>query len=286
MKYIDRTGNKREETSGQDKLLAWIYGHAFTRLLMKPLVSPALSKLGGRLLDSRLSALAVPRFVRKNQIDLDEYEEQKFRSYNAFFTRRIRAGLRPIDSDEEVFISPCDGKASVYPIDALCRFVIKHTPYTVEQLVRNKRLAAYYEGGYAIVLRLTVDDYHRYCYVDNGEKSGQIHIPGVLHTVNPAANDVLPIYKMNAREYCLLRTEHFGTVLMMEVGALMVGRINNYHQRCQVKKGQEKGRFEFGGSTIVLLTQKGKVKVDEDILRNTEEGYETIVKMGEKIGKK
>lgn len=285
MKYIDRTGERREEATGQDKLLAWVYGHALTRMLIRPFVSPAVSKLGGKVLDSRLSALAVPRFVRKKHIELQEYEEQKFRSYNAFFTRCIREEMRPIEMDESVFISPCDGKASVYPIDSECRFVIKHTPYTVGQLVRSKRLAAYYEGGYAIVLRLTVDDYHRYCYIDNGEKSGQIHIPGVLHTVNPAANDVLPIYKMNTREYCLLRTEHFGTVLMMEVGALMVGRINNYHQRCEVKKGQEKGRFEFGGSTIVVLTQKGKVKIDEDILRNTEEGYETIVKMGERIGR-
>lgn len=285
MKYIDRAGNKFEEASGQDRLLAFIYGHAFTRMLIRPFISPSVSKLGGKLLDSRLSALAVPRFVRKNHIDLNEYEEQRFRSYNAFFTRRIREELRPAEMAGNAFISPCDGKASVYPIGSGCRFVIKHTPYTVEQLVRSRRLAAYYEGGYAIVLRLTVDDYHRYCYVDDGEKSGQIHIPGVLHTVNPAANDVLPIYKMNAREYCLLRTQHFGTVLMMEVGALLVGRINNYHQRTKVKKGQEKGRFEFGGSTVVLLTQKGRVKIDEDILRNTEAGYETLVKMGESIGK-
>lgn len=284
MKYIDRSGNKWEETSGQDKLLAWVYGHALTRLLIRPLVSPAVSRLGGKFLDSRLSALAISGFVRKNHIDLQEYEEQKFCSYNAFFTRRIRQERRPVAKAGEEFISPCDGKASVYPIDGECSFVIKHTPYTVGQLVRSKRLASYYEGGYAIVLRLTVDDYHRYCYVDGGEKSGQIHIPGVLHTVNPAANDVVPIYKMNAREYCLLRTDHFGTVLMMEVGALMVGRIHNYHQRCKVEKGQEKGRFEFGGSTIVLMVQKNRVKIDEDILRNTEEGYETIVKMGEKIG--
>lgn len=284
MNYIDRKGNKREEMSGQDRLLAKIYGHAATRLLIRPFVSPAISKLGGRILNTRISALAVRGFVKKNQIDLGEYEEQKFASYNDFFTRKIRSGARPIDMREEVLISPCDGKASVYPIDAECCFTIKHTPYTVGQLVRSRKLAAYYEGGYAIVLRLTVDDYHRYCYVDDAEKSGQIHIPGVLHTVNPAANDVLPIYKMNSREYCLLRTRHFGTVLMMEVGALMVGKINNYHEACRVYKGQEKGRFEFGGSTIVLLTQKGKVKIDEDILKNTEEGYETIVRMGEQIG--
>lgn len=102
--------------------------------------------------------------------------------------------------------------------------------------------------------------------------------------MNPAANDKYPIYKMNTREYCLIRTEHFGTVLMMEVGALMVGKIQNYHQKGTVKRGAEKGRFEFGGSTIILLFQKESVKIDQDLWDNTCNGFETSVKMGEKIG--
>ena len=110
-------------------------------------------------------------------------------------------------------------------------------------------------------------------------------LPGVFHTVNPAANDVYPIYKENAREYCLLKTERFGTILMMEVGAMMVGKISNLQKKtATVKKGQEKGNFEFGGSTVILLLQPGKVRIDYDLLDNTEEGYETIVKMGERIG--
>ena len=110
-------------------------------------------------------------------------------------------------------------------------------------------------------------------------------VPGVFHTVNPAANDVYPIYKENAREYTLLKTKQFGTILMMEVGAMMVGKITNLHKNpATVKKGQEKGNFEFGGSTIILLIQPGKVRIDYDLIENTEEGYETIVKMGERIG--
>ena len=154
------------------------------------------------------------------------------------------------------------------------------------EMCSNYIKSHFQESDNAVVVRLTVDDYHRYCYVDDGEKSEQVRIRGVLHTVNPAANDAYPIYKMNAREYCLLRTEHFGTVLMMEVGALMVGRIRNYHQKCRVKRGQEKGRFEFGGSTVVLLLEPGKVEPDRDLLVNSRKGYETIVKMGEQIGRK
>ena len=81
------------------------------------------------------------------------------------------------------------------------------------------------------------------------------------------------------------KNEKLGTVLMMEVGALMVGKIRNYKkERCQVKRGEEKGRFEFGGSTVVLLLEPDKVLPDSDLIRNTLQGAETIVKMGERIG--
>ena len=107
-----------------------------------------------------------------------------------------------------------------------------------------------------------MDDYHHYCYVADGRKSANITLPGVFHTVNPAANDVYPIYKENAREYILLKTKQFGTILMMEVGAMMVGKITNLHKNsADVKKGQEKGNFEFGGSTVILLIQPGKVRM-------------------------
>ena len=71
---------------------------------------------------------------------------------------------------------------------------------------------------------------------------------------------------------------------MMEVGALMVGRITNYDDACEVRRGQEKGRFEFGGSTVILLFQKGAANPDASLISNTDKGYETRVKMGERIG--
>ena len=145
-------------------------------------------------------------------------------------------------------------------------------------------MAKRYAGGYALIFRLTVDDYHRYCYVAEGEKSENTRIPGVLHTVNPIANDHFPIYKENSREYSILHSAKFGDILMMEVGALLVGRIVNHHEAAEVTRGQEKGYFQFGGSTVVLLTEPGSVIIDEDILHNSREGTETIVRYGEKIG--
>ena len=284
--YADRDGNRKKGTTGQDRLLEFLYGHRLTRMLLRPLVSPVVSRLGGAFLDSGISRIFVDFFVKNNGIDLSLYEKQTFSSYNEFFTRKIRPELRPIDPDERVLISPSDGKVSVYPIRENGRFLIKHTRYTAKQLLGDRALAKRYQGGWLYVIRLTVDDYHRYCYPADGVKSAQRKLPGVLHTVNPAANDCYPIYKMNSREYCLLKTKQFGTLVLMEVGALMVGRIcNNDPGRQEVTRGAEKGRFEFGGSTIIVMTQPGIVEPDRELLNNTKNGLETLVKQGESLGR-
>lgn len=284
MQYRDRDGNLKGKNDFQDKVLKGLYESTVGRMLVKCLTVPFVSKLGGKILDSSISRVLIFPFVKLNNIDLSLCERNKFESYNAFFKRKFKVDARKINMDENTFISPCDAKLTVYPISNQSHFYIKHTPYTVGELLKNRSLAKKYEEGYAWIFRLSVEDYHRYCYVAEGKKSKNIKIHGVFHTVNPIANDVYPIYKENTREYSLLKTEKFGTILMMEVGALLVGKIENHHEEKEVKRGEEKGNFAFGGSTIILLTQKDKVKVDQDILKNTECAYETVVKMGERIG--
>lgn len=235
-------------------------------------------------MDSKVSALAIKPFLKNSHIDMDEYEQRKFRSFNDFFTRRIRKGKRPIDMEPSHLIAPCDSKLSVFPITTAARFCIKNTEYTMESLLKDKSLAKRYEGGIFLLFRLTVGDYHRYSYADSGKKGENIHIDGIYHTVDPIANDHYPIYKENTREYTILESDCFGSMLMMEVGATMVGRIVNYHGAGSVQRGQEKGRFEFGGSTLVICLEKGKAIIDADIVHNTENGIETVVKLGQKIG--
>ena len=193
---------------------------------------------------------------------MSQYETKHYTSYNDFFTRKIKEGMRPLPEDKNILFSPCDSKVSAYRIDNDTKFTVKDTEYTVESLLRSKKAAKHYKGGYAVILRLTVDDYHRYCYIDYGTKEDNHFIKGVYHTVNPIANDYTPIYKENAREYTVLHTEHFGNVTQVEVGALMVGKIVNHHESSSVKRGDEKGYFKFGGSTIVLLFEKDKVALD------------------------
>lgn len=284
MKQKNRKGEVVSGDNGQDKMLQALYGNVAGRMLLKVLVSPGLSRLAGKFLSTRLSCGLIKPFVRKNHIDLSQFEDVKFKSYNEFFSRRIKGGMRPIDREKTHLIAPSDSKLTALPIEKDSRFMLKNTPYTIGEMLKNEALAEKYQGGMALIFRLTVDDYHRYCYVADGEKGENVKIPGVLHTVNPIANDYYPIYKQNAREYSVLHTAEFGDIVMMEVGALLVGRIVNHHGAAQVCRGQEKGYFQFGGSTVVLLVEKDRVQIDADILNNSLEGVETVVRMGERIG--
>lgn len=279
-----RNGTLMTQKSGQDRILTVLYGTVAGRLLLKPLTLPLVSKAAGAFLDTQLSCFLIEPFIKKNKIDMSQYEPVKYKSYNDFFTRKIKAKLRPVDENPMHFISPCDSKLTVLPITKDSRFTLKHTTYTVASLLKNEKLAKEYEGGYAMIFRLTVDDYHRYCYVCDGTKEDNVVIPGVLHTVNPLANDYFPIYKENSREYSILHTKEFDDIVMMEVGALLVGKIVNHHRKYKVFRGQEKGYFEFGGSTVVLLVKKDTVRIDADILENSARNIETVVKYGEKIG--
>lgn len=285
MKCKNRAGEIIFEEDKQDKLLERLYGSETGRRALGILVKPSVSKLSGTLLDSRLSKHFISPFLAESNISMDEYEEEDYESYNQFFTRRVREGQRSFPEAPELLGAPCDGRITAYPISQAASFTIKHTVYTMEGLLRSRKLAKKFEGGILCILRLTVEDYHHFCYVDGGERTKNYHIPGVFHTVNPTAGEHYPIYTENTREFCLLKSNNFGTLMMMEVGAMLVGKIVNHHEKMAVRRGMEKGFFEYGGSTVILAFQKDKVIIDEDILKNTAEGFETAVKMGEQIGR-
>ena len=285
MKYRDRLGNEYENTTGQDRFLAEAYKSTIGRALMKFLCNPVFSKVGRIVLESKYSANAIQWFADKNNIDMSDYEEKEYTSFNDFFTRKIKPDKRFVTKDDKILVSPSDGKVSAYKITINRTFAVKNSTYSVASLLRDSKLAKRYEGGTALIIRLSVDDYHRYCYPCNGVKSHNRFINGILHTVNPVVSKYLPVYKENSREYCMIRSDNFGDVIQMEVGALLVGKITNLHKdACRVDRGEEKGYFEFGGSTIILLLEKDKINVCADLFENTRKGFETEVKQGEALG--
>lgn len=263
--------------------LCFLYENLLGRLILKGLVHPSVSRLCGRFMESRLSRRLIKGFIQKNGINMQTYEKREYTSFNDFFCRRL--SCFSFDRAPDRLIAPCDAKLSAFPITQEREFFIKGIPYRIEELLQNRELDRIYEGGYCLIFRLAVDDYHRYCYVDDGRKGQNIFIPGKLHTVQPIALRRVNIYRENCREYTVMETEHFGTVTQVEVGALLVGKILNHHQETDFKRGQEKGMFCYGGSTIVLLLEKGRAELDMEILDNTKASLETIVKIGEPIGR-
>lgn len=269
----------------QTRLVKKLYQTHWGRILLMILTKPWVSKLAGHFMDSRLSRVLIPRFITSNNIDMDLYEDVKYASFNDFFTRKIKSQFRPIEMNHNVLIAPCDGFLSVHKIDSCSLFEIKGQNYSMDQLVRDSDISLKYHGGTLLVFRLTVTDYHRYHYPDSGIKDCNTKIPGVLHTVNPSAAQARNIYCENSREYYTIHTDSFGDILMMQVGALLVGEIRNAHQKAVIHRGQEAGHFAYGGSTIILCLEKGMVEVFPEFSTTLGTNNEVSVKMGQPIGK-
>jgi len=295
--------------------IRFLYNTVPGRILLKVITRTTISKLAGSILRSPASRVFINGFIKRNNIDMEEYwdadveyrdadleyrgadveyrdadveyrdADVKYKSFNDFFIRQVRDGARPLPENESDVASPCDGKLTAYQITADRVFNIKHSKYTVDDLLQDRELADEFSDGVCLIFRLTPDDYHRYCYIDNGEILHRKRINGALHTVRPAAYRHYNVFCVNSREYTVMQTMNFGKVVQIEVGALFVGKITN-HDAGVAKRGAEKGLFQFGGSTIIMLFQKGTVTIDEAIYENTRKHKETIVKMGYKLGEK
>lgn len=283
LNYVDRNGRAVASPHGQTLFFRFLYDCSAGNLVMHGITLPIMSKLVGSFLNSGASRVLIPSFIRRNGIDMSEYSSGPYLNFNEFFCRRINNGARQIDENPDTVISPCDGKVQVFPISENAEFEIKGISYTMDKLLRNEALVKRFQGGTLMLLRLGVNDYHRYVFPVGGKTDGYTRISGKLHTVNPYVASRIPIYSENSREYTVIETEDMGSVLMMEVGALMVGKIVNIPIFDKVKRGDDKGYFKFGASSIVLCFEKGAVIPDIELLRNTENGAETLVKLGEHI---
>ena len=258
-----------------NKSLKFMYNNIFGRLLLKIATTKFIANIYALYMNSKLSKAKIKRFIKKNNIKMEEYKEKEYSSFNDFFIREIKDGKRII-SDE--FISICDAKLSVYKIDEKSKFNIKNSIYTVEELIGENK-----EYKYALIFRLAVDDYHHYVFPDDGKVINKKCIQGILHTVQPIAQKKYKVFHENTREITFLECNNLGDVCYIEVGAMLVGKIVN-DDKTEFKKGEEKGHFEFGGSTVIMLINK-EIKINEKLLENSEKDIETIVKLGQEIGK-
>ena len=282
MKIYDRKTKTYEDIVqyGAGKL-DFLYNNPVGRIFLGIAVSPFVSNIYASKNAKKSSVKKIPAFIKEHNIDMSDYEDREYKSFTDFFTRKIRYGKRPVDMTPGALISPADSKLLVYEIEKDTVMRIKGRTYTADEILGDSENAKEFAGGYALVFRLTVDDYHRFCYPDKGCLISKRFIKGKLHTVSPVSKNH-KIYMENTRLVNLLKTEKFGTIAYIEVGAMLIGRIVD-NGTDVFEKGQEKGYFEPGGSTVVILVKN--VEIDKDIMEQSASGIETKVRYGERIGR-
>ena len=272
--------------------IKWSYespiGKSFTELLIK---KKLFSKLYGAYCDTSLSKKKISKFIKDFNIDMNISSNtiDDFNNFNDFFVRSLKEEARPSSKDNNLLISPGDGRLLAYENISVDKLIqVKGIHYSLSELIEDNELAMDYEGGTCLVLRLCPTDYHRFHFVDSGIPLENHFIKGNYYSVNPVALERIPkLYCQNKREWSVFKSDNFGDILHIEVGATCVGTIiQSYTVNKRVNKGDEKGYFKFGGSTTILLLKKDSVKIDEDIINQSNLGYETMVLMGESIGTK
>lgn len=274
---------KTIDIESKDNLaINFLYKTLLGRLILKVLIRPSISKIFGKIMDSKFSTIYIKHFISKNKIDTSFYKIKNYSSFNDFFKREKKEEFLNFSKDKNTLTSPCDAKLSAYKISEKNIFKIKNLEYDLKSLIQEKTLLDEFKNGSILVFRLAPDNYHRYHFIDDGKIIFSKKIKGVLHTVRPVAFKNHRVFLENQREVSLLFTENFKKIIQIEVGALFVGRIKN-HNVTEFKRGMEKGYFEFGGSTIILIL-KEEIKVLECFFENTKNNKETIIETADKIG--
>lgn len=293
IKYYNRKNKSYEvEKVAGERVLKWTYSSPIGMKLLEAVIKKRMtSSLYGWYLDRRISRKKVYPFIRNFNIDMSNTEKdiKDYSSFNDFFYRKLKPSARTIAADPNSLISLGDGRIFVYENIDLDRLVqVKGFTYSLRELIKNDQISQKYNKGTCLILRLCPTDYHRFHFIDSGICGAPTKIKGAYYSVNPVAlQKVQKLFCENKREWSTFHSDHFGDVLYVEVGATCVGSIiQTYTPQKRVNRGDEKGYFKFGGSTVILFFEPNTVKIDEDIVEQTLLGYESYVLLGEKIGVK
>lgn len=296
IQYFNRSkGNVEVEKVYGDAFVNLLYGSGIGKVLAPIFANKYLSKAYGLMQSNMLTQLKVPKFVKNFNIDLSEYQpgsvqvdnpELSYKNFNEFFIRKFKKGKRKFVSVESEMPAFCEARYFGY--DAITNDVkipVKGKYLNAIDMIGDADIAKDFVGGPLLLARLCPVDYHRYHYPDHGKTTKSINVHGEFHSVNPLALRFKEdIFIKNERRVSILETKNFGKLAYVEVGAAMVGKIVQTHDESKsFRRGQEKGYFLFGGSTVIVLGEPGAWTPSDDILENTQKGMETYIKLGDTV---
>lgn len=288
IQFLDRrSGDIIHEQPPGEAYLRFLYHNPLGALPLSAIVQRKwLSQRYGRMMDQASSRDKIQPFVDTYSIDMTEAQRQvsDFTSFNDFFYRKLKPTARPIGSG---IVSPADGKLLAFEhYSDVGRLFVKGSEFTLERFLADKGLAEQFSDASMFIIRLAPNDYHRYHFPYAGQPAARRAIDGYYLSVSPyaLAKMFVRVFCENKRSLTRLHTADRGDILLLPVGATMVGGINDtYSPGQKIKKGDEMGYFSFGGSTIVMLIDSQHCQIDADLLHHSRQGIEVAVRMGEKI---
>lgn len=279
-------------------LVDWLYKSRSGKFLSYFFCKAPLSLLYGYLQDTKFSKSKINEFVKNYQINLATFlpevgreESDPYSSFNQFFIRKFKPNLRHFP--ENNFEMGAFAEARYYGFNSIKdeeKIPVKGTFLAAKELIHKSEWSHFFHEGPLLLARLCPVDYHRFHFPDNCKVLDDFRIPGLYHSVNPVAiKEKNDIFITNERHVTILETENFGKLAYIEVGAICVGKIiqsQRLDRETNFLRGTEKGYFLFGGSTVIVLGEKGKWKPTDLVIENTNNGMETYFELGTKVATK
>ncbi len=292
LQYFDRYKSKmvQEKVYG-GQAIEWLYSSTVGRMLNKIVTSKWVSKFYGVLQSLPWSRFKIEQFCKDFNIELKEFQPQDGRgrlapysSFNQFFIRRWNEGKRHFNSASCEMPAFIEGRYLGYKAISDSKVPVKGIFVDPLALLANSKWTNMFTGGPLLIGRLAPVDYHRFHFPDAGEILDSWKIHGQLHSVNPIALEAYPeLFLKNEREITIIKTKNFGHLAYIEVGAICVGKIVQTHKQTQCERGDEKGYFLFGGSTVIVLGEPGKWEPTKDICQYSLQGIETYIHLGDEV---
>lgn len=290
VRYFNRqTGSLETEQIYGERWLRLAYEYPGSSILQQFVKRAFFSRWYGRRMAKPKTRRLVSPFIEQFGLDPEEFADppDSFASFNDFFVRKLKEVARPIDADPNNIVFPCDGRhlgfQNVSTVEAV---FVKGQRFDLAALLGSRELAEGYAGGSLVLSRLCPIDYHRFHFPEGGTPSSPELRNGFLFSVSPLAlRRNLAYLWENKRVLTKLETQAFGTILILEIGATNVGSITQTFTPGEpVERGQEKGYFAFGGSSIITLLEPGRITLAEDLVHYSARQTELYAPMGTVLG--
>jgi len=269
--------------------MRFIYGTPPGRLALEWVAKHAwFSAWYGARMDTPASCERIAPFLAEYGLDPAEFVKRpgEFTSFNDFFIRALKPGARPVDVAPGAVVFPADGRhLGLQDISRVDGIFVKGQRFDLATLVGDAPLVERFREGAAVMSRLCPVDYHRFHFPAAGVPGAPRLINGPLYSVSPIAlrRNVAYLWQ-NKRMLTQLETPDLGRVLLLEIGATNVGSIvETFEPGKPVTKGAEKGHFRFGGSSMVTIFERGRVKLAEDLIEQTARSRELYAHIGSRM---